>query len=326
MKKALYLFITLLFVFIVCAIPTSVGADLGDFNDYDTGGDYDFGGYDSYDYDYDYDYDSDRSYGGSRVYIPMGGGSGFDFGGFVKALIIVIIIVAIYMSRSKKQSTSTPQRTAQPSVSSLKDYTEEISSAIRQNDENFSCDKFESWVKEVFFTLQNAWSERDFEKARPFEKEELYRQHEMQIKKYIENNRINVLDRINISNAYLYRYVRDNEYEYLTVFIQARMVDYIKDANTGAILKGDPNKDCHMKYLYTFMRKTGVKTDPAKSNNSVVACPHCGAPTSITSAGKCEYCGFIVTTGEFDWVLSDIEAVKNGTTPPSGGVFIKDNN
>lgn len=45
------------------------------------------------------------------------------------------------------------------------------------------------------------------------------------------------------------------------------------------------------------MRKVGVLTDPVKSGKSTVACPHCGAPTSVTSSGKCEYCGFIITTG-----------------------------
>jgi ribosomal protein L37E len=89
------------------------------------------------------------------------------------------------------------------------------------------------------------------------------------------------------------------------------------------VLKGDPNKEYHLRYLYTFMRKTGVTTDPAKSGNSTVACPHCGAPTNITSAGKCEYCGFVVTTGEFDWVLSNIEAIKAGVNIDNGGVVIR---
>jgi ribosomal protein L37E len=101
------------------------------------------------------------------------------------------------------------------------------------------------------------------------------------------------------------------------------MIDYIKDERTGQVLKGDPNTEYHLRYLYTFMRKTGVLTDSARSNNSVVACPHCGAPTSITSAGKCEYCGFIVTTGEFDWVLSDIESIKDGMNIGDGGVVIR---
>ena len=33
-------------------------------------------------------------------------------------------------------------------------------------------------------------------------------------------------------------------------------------------------------------------------------CPNCGAPTKITSSGKCEYCGSVITIGSHDWVLA----------------------
>ena len=36
-------------------------------------------------------------------------------------------------------------------------------------------------------------------------------------------------------------------------------------------------------------------------------CPSCGAPIKLNQAGKCEYCGTVVTGGNFDWVLSRIE-------------------
>ena len=309
MKKILYLLLTILCITILTpAVP--VIADLGDFNDYDSGSDWDYGG----DSDWDYGNDNDRYY----VYSDGSGGGGLY--PFSVITVIIIIIIVIYFNKRG----GGPSGDSSAKNTSLTDNTSQIVDEIRKIDPNYSNDKFISWVKEVFITLQNAWSERDFAKARPFEKEELYRQHEMQIKKYIENNRINVLDRINVNQAYLYKYVRDNEYEYLTVYIQCRMVDYIKDASTGRILKGDPNRDCHLKYLYTFMRKKGVTTNPARSNKSVVACPHCSAPTSITSAGKCEYCGFIVTTGEFDWVLSNIETIKNGVNISEGGVILRD--
>lgn len=54
------------------------------------------------------------------------------------------------------------------------------------------------------------------------------------------------------------------------------------------------------------------------------SCPRCGAPLQITSAGKCEYCGSIVTTGEFSWVLTDMDAVKSGIQIDNCGVLIQD--
>jgi hypothetical protein len=317
MKKILYVILCVLALTLAFPAVSAI-ADLGDFNDYDTNNSYS---------------DNDRSYGGdSNGYYYGGGYGGYDDGGDIPfglavAIVAVIIIIAFIKSKGNgggNGGAPSASSSVRPGASvNVKDNTDEIVKAIKQNDENFSYEKYIGWVKEVFITLQTAWSERDFAKARPFEKEELYKQHETQIKKYIENGRINVLDRINVNQAYLYKYVRETEYEYLTVYIQSRMIDYIKDERTGQVLKGDPNTEYHLRYLYTFMRKTGVLTDSARSNNSVVACPHCGAPTSITSAGKCEYCGFIVTTGEFDWVLSDIESIKDGMNIGDGGVVIR---
>ena len=41
----------------------------------------------------------------------------------------------------------------------------------------------------------------------------------------------------------------------------------------------------------------------------IMNCPNCGAPTQITSSGKCEYCGSIITTGEHSWALSNLERI-----------------
>ena len=65
-----------------------------------------------------------------------------------------------------------------------------------------------------------------------------------------------------------------------------------------------------MKYLMTFNRKKGVLTKAGTSNKSTTNCPNCGAPTEITSSGQCEYCDSVITTGEHDWVLSDIHSIK----------------
>ena len=87
------------------------------------------------------------------------------------------------------------------------------------------------------------------------------------------------------------------------------MRDYVIDATTRKVLESDPNKDWYMNYILTFNRKKGVKTQEGLSNMSTTNCPNCGAPTQITSSGQCEYCGSVITTGEHDWVLSDLHSI-----------------
>ncbi|MEG2351241.1 MAG: hypothetical protein RSB54_00995, partial [Bacilli bacterium] len=96
----------------------------------------------------------------------------------------------------------------------------------------------------------------------------------------------------------------------IIVELHAVMRDYVIDATTKQVLEGDPNKDWNMKYLMTFNRKVGVKTNPGTSNKSTTNCPNCGAPTEITSAGQCSYCSSVITTGEHDWVLSNITSIN----------------
>ena len=42
-------------------------------------------------------------------------------------------------------------------------------------------------------------------------------------------------------------------------------------------------------------------------------CPNCGAPLEISSSGVCEYCGSVVTTGQYSWVLTDFSGIRNDT-------------
>ena len=85
------------------------------------------------------------------------------------------------------------------------------------------------------------------------------------------------------------------------------MADYIIDETTSKVLKGDKQTERVNTYLLTFIRKDGVKTMPGTIEVNTTNCPNCGAPTLITSSGKCEYCGSVLTTGEYNWVLSNLE-------------------
>lgn len=318
-------------VLLILFFSAAVGlADVGNFNDYSDGGSWDFGGsFDGGGFNDDYSGGS-IDFGGAFAGAALGSSLGSDYGdgdggGLVFAIILIVLmafVVPMFKRRMRGSGNKTRSYNARALIPA--NNTELITQFIQREDPNFTAEKFLSWVKEVFITLQQAWTARSWEPIRPFEKEELFRQHEMQLNEYINAQRINIIERININQAYLTQYIKDKEYEYLKVYLQVRMTDYIIDENTKAVLKGDPNKDSYLQYIYTFMRKNGVKTDPVLSGQSTVKCPHCGAPTKVTSAGKCEYCGYIITTGEFDWVLSDITGIKPGTVIDQRPIIIND--
>lgn len=353
-KIAIWFMAVCLAVTVMAAGVISAGAvspgkwDVGNYNDYsyDGGGnDYSYNDSDSYSYDDDDDNTEELDVGNFNNYSGGGSGGSHSYSGgsssrssrssssgsssgsigFLGAIpvIAIIVIFAILWSIAKKKVVSgTAFNPASQTTVKPQNHQTEILNAINAIDPAFSDIKFIAWSKEVFITLQQAWTARDWSIIRPFEKEELFRQHELQLQEYINLKRINIIERINVSDAYLHLYKRDNQFEYLTVYMSTRMVDYIIDENTRQVIKGDPNKDCYMNYLLTFMRKKGVKTKESEDVQVSKTCPNCGAPLTITSGGKCEYCDSIITSGEFDWVLSDMDAVRPGLNINNSGVVI----
>ena len=261
-------------------------------------------------------YDSSSSSSGSYSSSDWDSGSSSGSGSVsLGGLIIFAIIIAISIYIKKHGGNINDLNSVDgitkmaTNMLNLDDNTKAVAEQIRENDPMFSEDNFLSWTKEVFIKLQNAWTKKDWKIIRPFESNELFEQHNSQLQEFIDKGRTNIVERINVTNATLYSFKQDGDKETLKVTLKAVMRDYIIDDQTKKVLEGNPNVDQYMTYRLTFIRKNGVKTKQGTSNKSTTNCPNCGAPTQITSAGQCEYCGSVITTGEHDWVLANLEGV-----------------
>lgn len=297
MKRKVKVLFAILFVAIV-SISTFVLADVGNINRYSSGG-------------------SSSSSSSSGISVSSGGGS---IWGWLIGIVILIVIVYV-VGKSKGKINNIQDLTdlnkvkdvlndLQGMADGVKTDTKGIAEKIRETDPEFSEEKFLSWTRDVFVKIQAAWTARDWKVIRPFESNELFEQHNAQLQEYINNNKINVIERVAVQSAELMSYRVDGDKEIIEVYLKAVMKDYIIDATTKNVIEGNKNTDWNMKYKLTFARKNGVKTHAGTSNKSTTNCPNCGAPTEITSAGQCEYCGSVITTGEHDWVLTGLEGLK----------------
>lgn len=107
---------------------------------------------------------------------------------------------------------------------------------------------------------------------------------------------------------------QDDDYEYMIVYLSAKMIDYQVKEATGEILYGDKTTRWELYYKMTFMRAKNMQTpDITEEEDAVMRCPSCGAPVEGTAFGKCEYCGSTVSSGKYGWVLSDFGVVRNDT-------------
>lgn len=311
-KKGIVKIFAVVLAIVIISVSTVVFADVGNINRYSSGS-------------------SSSSSSSSRHSYPSvtshsvsssSGGGGGSIGGLIVAVVVIGIVVFV-VGRSKGKINNIKDMTDMDKVkdvlndlgndtssSTVNTNTKGIAEEIRQSDPEFSEEKFLSWSKDVFVKLQAAWTARDWKIIRPFESNELFEQHNAQLQEYINNNRINVIERLAVESADLMSHRFDGDKEIIEVYLKAVMKDYIIDATTKEVVEGNKTTDWHMKYKLTFARKNGVKTHAGTSNKSTTNCPNCGAPTEITSAGQCEYCGSVITTGEHDWVLTGLEGIK----------------
>ena len=322
MKKCIKKIVATIIMLIIMSIYTYSFADVGSFDRYDSGGSsWDSGsswsssdwGSSSSSWDWDDDYNYSGSSGDLGFLLGMLFGS--PTGGSIIMFIVIAIIIGIMknkgMNRRPPRNMYNPNRQNPVNTSNISSQrSAQVANRIKTVDPLFSEEKTIRFTKELFVKLQNAWTAREWEPMRLFETPELFEQHKNQVQGYIDTNRINVMDRIAVNYAYLYNFKQEQEKDVLEIVLKSTMKDYIIDATTKELLEGSKTQDRHTVYKLTFERKKGVlteQTEDIKTTN----CPNCGAPTKITSAGKCEYCDSVILIGNHGWVLSNLEPFRN---------------
>ncbi|MHC4597450.1 MAG: TIM44-like domain-containing protein, partial [Planctomycetota bacterium] len=167
----------------------------------------------------------------------------------------------------------------------------------------FAWPAFSQRVQHIFLALQKAWSEQAFEKARPYESDPLFNAHRFWIERYKREGLRNRLEEIEIEKIQPCKIETDAFYEAVTVRIFVKMIDFTENGE-GKVVEGSKKKKRKFSEYWTFIRRIGSKESKKRKQD---ACPSCGAPVKVNMAGDCEYCGSKVTTGDFDWVLSQID-------------------
>ena len=300
MKKRI-MYCILIITMVAVALCTALTAFDG--NDYDYGGG---GG--------DWGGGNDFNWGGSSSYSSSDGDDIGVFGGIIVIVVIVIVIMAL-KGKDKGKGTGTV-RSGQGSQGAnvvLPNRNDQIQAIIRKKDPNFSADDFVTFSKQVYIDIQTAWCNRDLTPVRPIMHQNLYNTTQRQVQDKINQGVVYHYENIAINTAYLTSFVRDKDYEYLTVYLNARMIDYQVDEKTGNIIRGDKTTRWDMRYKMKYVRSIGVTTKDKVSGTHEYNCPNCGAPLEITSTGICEYCGSTVSTGDYSWVLTDFTTVRNDT-------------
>ncbi len=273
--------------------------------------------FDGNDYDYDFDFDGGSSSSSDGLGILNLVLHLFNMGPVGIAIAIVIIIFFIVATTKKKSGKSSNVGKVIPSNQgrfvTIPDRTAQIENIIKTNDKNFSAFDFVTFAKNVYMDIQTAWCKRDLTTVRPVMHENLYNMTARQVQSKIDQGVVYHYESIAINTAYLTSYAKDSQFEYLTCYLNARMIDYQVNEKTGYVIKGDKTTRWDMRYKMKFVRSVGTLTKTETDKHDGHNCPNCGAPMEISSSGVCDYCGSVVTTGQYSWVLTEFTTVRNDT-------------
>lgn len=295
-KRGALLSLLALFVALAIAamIPLSGLADAGNFS-----GDSDYGGsdYSSSDSDWDSDWSSSSSSGGG--------------GSLIGLIIVVVIVVIIIRSKGGGKPTGGSGASSGPAQMPQREIDSGLAK-LKEEDPEFSREAFLERVSNMYVQLQEAWEAKKWEPIRIMMTDALYNQFKRQLDEYIRNNQTNHVDRIAVLSADMISYRQDEVNDIIKVLLKTRIVDYVVNDADGSLVSGDRSREKFMTYEWTLIRAKGVKTTHDQGVGQV-NCPSCGAPMSINQSGKCEYCGSVLTSGQYDWIISAIRGISQVT-------------
>ncbi len=175
--------------------------------------------------------------------------------------------------------------------------------ALRQLGDEYT--HLQKRAEKIFFELQKAWTQKNWNLARPYETDTLFHTHLFWMEDFKRNGQTNFIGDIKINGIEPVSLIRDKFYASFTFRIFADMVDYTLDKD-GRIIRGNRKRPIKFSEYWTFIKGINNNQKTAKTQEFHL-CPSCGANLKIEMSGVCDYCGTKVTLGQFDWVLSQIE-------------------
>jgi hypothetical protein len=171
-----------------------------------------------------------------------GGGGGHGRGGWVNLIVLPIMLIysAIITLKVREKSQD----------------CKELLAKLQKLDPVWDLDAIRRRVSEVFFKVQEAWMERDQNRAKDCMSKTIFDKHKMQTDELIAQHRRNVLEDINLIETEIVDVedFADNKRDRFWVYLKGSMKDFMADDRTRDIVSG---KDSSEKFteLWKFTRE-----------------------------------------------------------------------
>lgn len=169
-------------------------------------------------------------------------------------------------------------------------------------DSSFTESGFIAKVDNTFIMLLTAIMTDNLDRVKHKISNELYEKYFNILKELNSNNERQMYDELNVKSSEINNIEQIDDKYVIQVLLISRYMDYIVDKTTGEYISGVNDSRVEKENLLTFEKKIN-----AQMEGSARKCPGCGSNVNANSSGKCEYCGAIYDTENYDWVLTKVE-------------------
>jgi predicted lipid-binding transport protein (Tim44 family)/tellurite resistance protein len=226
---------------------------------------------------------------------------------------VVILVVGVYFYYQRGQGDSSTRKAidkveaanrTQVNASSVASWV----SQLKAKDPAFELLPFFDRTKRLFVDLQDAWFKQNLEPLRRFVSDATFQRLVTQLRLMELQGVRDAIADFKVLDLQIIGLEQSEAFDTVHIRVRASMRD--DDAPAGATeeqahalaMKATPEAFTE---VWSFVRKPGALTR-AGDDSFQGKCPNCGAPFNGGAANRCEFCGAIVNSGNYDWVVAEI--------------------
>jgi predicted lipid-binding transport protein (Tim44 family) len=129
--------------------------------------------------------------------------------------------------------------------------------SIQMMDRSFDPSRFLKSAQELFFKIQGAWNRQDAAALGSLCGSELMRTWEQELADLRARGRKNRMENIALSSSEITEAWTEMGQDYVTVRLQANLLDYTVDERSGAVVAGSNSEPVEFEEFWTFSRAVG---------------------------------------------------------------------
>jgi predicted lipid-binding transport protein (Tim44 family) len=132
--------------------------------------------------------------------------------------------------------------------------------SLTMMDRSFEPNQFLKTAQDLFFKIQAAWNRQDTAMLRSLCGGELMQKWEQELASLRAKGQKNRMDNIALRESDITEAWTENGQDYITVRLQANLVDFTVDEKSGAIVQGSTSEPVEFGEYWTFSRPVGPNT------------------------------------------------------------------